>query len=558
MLLSLSIRDVVLIERLDLSFQSGLCVLTGETGAGKSILLDALSLALGERADAGLVRRGAARAVVVAEFDLEENHPAAEILEEQGVDLGDGEPVILRRTLNPDGRSRAFVNDFAVSVSFLRRIGETLVEVHGQFENQRLTQTSIHRQLLDAYGGLRDEAKQVAATFRTWRASVDGLDEAKANLETARHEEDFLRHAVDELAALDPQPGEEEALAKSRSLMMHAEKIVEGMNQAAEALNRGDGVEAAFRTALRALEQIAENAEGRLDGVLAALERAALESSEATALLEKASSEIDLDPRSLEQTEERLFTLRALARKHGCGVDSLPEVQSSLAARLEAIDDGAGILERLAAQEAEAREAFGAAARQLGDRRKAAGVQLDTAVGAELEPLRLGKARFVTRVDPLPEDAWGERGCDAVFFEVATNPGSAPGPLNRISSGGEMARFMLALKVVLAKADPVPTLIFDEVDANVGGAVAAAVGQRLAALAERFQVFVITHSPQVAARAAQHLRVSKEEGEDGVISGVEALLPFERKEEIARMLAGARITDEARAAADSLLAGSAE
>ncbi|MBT3359384.1 MAG: DNA repair protein RecN [Rhodospirillales bacterium] len=558
MLHSLSIRDVVLIERLDLSFHSGLCVLTGETGAGKSILLDALSLALGERADAGLVRHGAARAVVAAEFEVDPQHPAAQILEEQGISLDDGEPVILRRTLSADGRSRAFVNDQAVSVALLRRVGETFVEVHGQFENQRLTQTSIHRELLDAYGGLREEAEKVAAAFTAWRFAVDGRDEAAARLETARHEEEFLRHAVDELAALDPRAGEEETLAEKRSMMMHAEKIVEGMNQAAEALNRGDGVEAAFRTALRALEQIAENAEGRLDGVLAALERAAVEASEATALLEKASSEIDLDPHNLEKTEERLFAVRALARKHGCEVDALPDVRNSLSARLEAIDDGGEILKRLERQETEARDSFRAAALALGSSRKAAGAQLDQAVGVELEPLRLGKAHFVTRIDPLPEEAWGERGCDAVFFEVATNPGSAPGPLNRISSGGEMARFMLALKVVLAKADPVPTLIFDEVDANVGGAVAAAVGQRLAALAERFQVFVITHSPQVAARAAHHLRVSKADGEDGVISGVEALLPFERKEEIARMLAGARITDEARAAADSLLAGSAE
>ncbi len=558
MLHSLSIRDVVLIERLDLFFHSGLCVLTGETGAGKSILLDALSLALGERADAGLVRHGAARAVVAAEFDVESQHPAFEILEEQGIALGGGEPVILRRTLSADGRSRAFVNDQAVSVAFLRRIGETFVEVHGQFENQRLTQTSIHRSLLDAYGGLRSEAGRVAASFRAWRTALDSRDEAAASLETARIEENFLRHAVDELVALDPQVGEEEALAERRSLMMHAEKIVDAMNLAAEALNVGDGVEAAFRTASRVLEQIAENAEGRLDGVLAALERAAVESSEATALLEKASLEIDLDPHSLETTEERLFAVRALARKHGCTVDALPDVHDALAVRLGAIDDGDETLKRLERQEAEARVAFRAAAMELGQRRKAVGAQLDQAVGAELGPLRLGKAHFVTRVDPLPEEAWGERGCDAVFFEVATNPGSAPGPLNRISSGGEMARFMLALKVVLAKADPVPTLIFDEVDANVGGAVAAAVGQRLAALAERFQVFVITHSPQVAARAAHHLRVSKAEGEDGVISGVEALMPFERKEEIARMLAGAEITDEARAAADSLLAGSAE
>ena len=555
MLQSLSIRDVVLIERLDLSFHSGLCVLTGETGAGKSILLDALGLALGERADAGLVRQGAAQAVVVAEFDTPPEHPAVKILEDQGVDHSTGDPVILRRTLSADGRSRAFVNDQPVSVALLRRIGECFVEVHGQFENQRLMQTSTHRKLLDAYGGLHGETDRVASAYGEWEVAAEGRAKAAASLEAARREEDFLRHAVDELSAIDPQVGEEEALAEKRSLMMHAEKIVDAMNLASEALNEGRGVEAAFRTASRLIEQIAENAEGRLDAVLAALDRAAVEASEAMALLEKASADLDMDPRNLEKTEERLFALRALARKHGCAVDALPAVHKSLAVQLGAIDDGGEILKTLERQETEARNAFTEAAKDLSRRRKAVCAELDGSVSTELEPLRLGKARFATRVETVAEEAWGEHGCDAVYFEVATNPGSAPGPLNRISSGGEMARFMLALKVVLARADPVPTIIFDEVDANVGGAVAAAVGERLAALAERFQVLVITHSPQVAARGAHHLRVSKEEGEGGVLSGVHALSAAERKEEIARMLAGAQITDEARAAADSLLAG---
>lgn len=556
MLQSLSIRDVVLIERLDLAFHPGLCVLTGETGAGKSILLDALGLGLGERADAGLVRHGAAQASVTAAFAFADGHPALALLAEQGIeDEGDG-ALILRRVVGADGRSRAFINDQPVSVALLRQVGDACVEIHGQFDNQRLMQTATHRALLDAYGGVQAEAAKTVAAHRAWRQAVETFERADAELAAARREEEFLRHAVDELEALAPEPGEEALLAERRAMMMHAEKLIEAMNQAAADLNAGAGVEGALRAAARALERVAEKAEGRLDKVLEALDRAAVEAAEAAVLLDRASADMDLDPRSLEKVEERLFALRALARKHDVAVDALADLRDRLKERLGAIDDGGEHLRRLHAETVAARQAYAEAAAALGKKRRAAAAQLDQAMTGELGPLKFGSARFHTRIEPLPEEGWGEHGCDAVAFEVATNPGTPPGPLNKISSGGEMSRFMLALKVVLARADPVPTIVFDEVDANVGGAVAAAVGERLARLAERFQVLVITHSPQVAARGAHHWRVAKSDDGKATVTRVEALGAAERKEEIARMLAGARITDEARAAADSLLAGS--
>ncbi len=553
MLRSLSIRDVVLIERLDLTFQPGLCVLTGETGAGKSILLDALGLALGERAEAGLVRHGAAQASVAAEFDTDGGHPAEALLAEQGIEDGGGQ-LILRRVLGADGRSRAFVNDQPVSVALLRQIGDACVEIHGQFDNQRLMHVATHRALLDAYGGLAAEGAATAAAHRAWREAALAFERAGAELAQARREEEFLRHAVDEMEALAPRAGEEAALAERRAVMMHAEKLIEAMNQATTDLSAGAGVEGALRSAARALERVADKAEGRLDAALAALDRAAVEAAEATVLLDKASADMDLDPRNLEKVEERLFALRALSRKHGVEVDHLPAVLDGLKAKLGDIEDGGGRVRRLEAEAAAARDTYIKAAGILHEKRLAAAARLDKSMAGELGPLKFGSARFHTRVDMLEEEAWGEHGSDAIAFEVATNPGTPPGPLNKISSGGEMSRFMLALKAVLAQADPVPTIIFDEVDANVGGAVADAVGERLARLAGRFQVLVVTHSPQVAARGAYHWRVSKKVDGAATVTRVDALSAGERKEEIARMLAGARVTDEARAAADSLLA----
>ena len=554
MLRALSIRDVVLMEKLDINFHSGLCVLTGETGAGKSILLDALSLALGVRADSALVRHGAKQASVAAEFDVDADHPAYRVLAEHGLD-GFGDTLILRRTLGADGRSRAFVNDRPVSVSLLRQAGAALVEIHGQFESQKLLSPAAHRALLDSYGGLATDAELTAEVCRAWRAASGARAAAEEAREGARRDEEFLRYAVDEFAVLDPQPGEDAALAAERAVLMHGEKLLEALNNAVAELGSGRGVEAPLRGAARHLEKAAEKAEGRLDGVIAALHRAALEVVEASAGLERLSDAIDLDPRHLEQVEERLFSLRALARKHGVEPDDLPSTGESLRAQLAALTDGAAAVERLRREEAAARDAFVQAAGDLSAARREAAARLDKAVAAELGPLKLGKAVFVTRVTPLDESDWSERGADRIVFEAATNPGTPPGALNRIASGGELARFMLALKVVLANADPVPTIIFDEVDSGVGGAVAAAVGERLAKLAEDFQVLGVTHSPQVAARGFHHWRVSKTEAGPGVRTTVDALSKNSRKEEIARMLAGARVTDAARAAADSLLRG---
>ena len=555
MLTALDIRDVVLIDRLELEFPAGLTALTGETGAGKSILLDALGLALGARGDARLVRAGADRATVSATFDTGADHAVLDILAEHGID-DTGEGILVRRVLGADGRSRAFVNDQPVGVGLLRRIGDALVEVHGQFESQRLLDPASHRGLLDAHGGLESLVEAVSVARKEWRAAGEACILAANEAESARRDEEFLRHAADELAALDPQPGQEANLAAQRTLMMNAEKLVTAMGEAGQALagsGGGRGAEDSLRAAMRPLERIASAAEGRLDAAIAALDRAASEAAEGQALLERAAADMDLDPARLETIEERLFALRALARKHGCEVDDLAALRDDIDRRLAAAEHGAAAVERLAAEERAARERYMVAAESLSKARVEAAGRLDPAVAEELEPLKLGKASFATRIERADEDGWGEAGWDRVAFEVATNPGTPAGPLTRIASGGELARFMLALKVVLAGADPVPTLVFDEVDAGIGGAVAAAVGERLARLAADVQVLVVTHSPQVAARGDQHWRVTKATDDASARTGVESLDATGRQEEIARMLAGARVTDEARAAADSLL-----
>jgi DNA repair protein RecN (Recombination protein N) len=552
MLATLSIRDVVLIDRLDLSFQSGLAVLTGETGAGKSILLDSLGLALGARAESGLVRRGANQLSVTAEFDIGGDHPARALLSEHGI-ANDGDPILLRRIVNTDGRSRASINDQPASVGLLRKVGDLLVEVHGQFESHGLLDPDTHRGVLDAFAGLDAPVAAVRAAWRDWRAAVKRRSEAEAQLAKARSDEDLLRHALDELAVLDAKPGEEEQLAERRAVMQHGEKLLEAMNAAQAALGAGGGVEKALQAALRALERVADKAEGRLDGVVAALDRAAVEAGEAVGLLERASDEVDLDPRHLEQVEERLFALRAAARKHGVAVDELDGLRRKLAEQLAALDAGGDHLSKLAEAERSARAGYVQAARALSGQRAAAAARLDQAVAAELPPLKLDRARFVTRVAPRDEAGWDENGLDGVAFEVATNPGATPGPLGKIVSGGELSRLMLALKVVLARVSPVPTIVFDEVDSGIGGAVAAAVGERLARLAGDLQILVVTHSPQVAAKGDHHWRVAKHDAGDTVVTRVEPLAAEARREEIARMLAGETVTEQARAAAASLM-----
>jgi DNA repair protein RecN (Recombination protein N) len=555
MLGTLAIRDVVLIEKLDLEFQPGFTALTGETGAGKSILLDALGLALGLRAEARLVRAGSTQASVAAEFRPRPGHPAFALLAEHGIEGAGDNTLILRRALGADGRSRAFVNDQPVGVGLLRRIGETLVEIHGQFESQHLLDPASHRALLDAFAGLGSDADQTAAAWHGWREAEAQARAAAESLEKARREEDYLRHAAEELSRLGPKPGEDAELASARALQQHAGRLGEALRAASADLDAGKGVDGALGSALRHLERVAAHAGGKLDAAMAALSRAGAEAAEARAQLEKAGAGIELDPKALEAAEERLFALRAAARKHGVEVDRLPEVLQKLQADLAAIEDGGAAARKLAELAETRRKAFVAAAGELSKKRRAGATALGQAVTAEMAPLKLGKAGFRARIEEASEADWGPAGCDKVAFEAETNPGQPPGPLNKIASGGELARFMLALKAVLAGADPVPVLIFDEVDAGVGGAVAAAVGERLAGLAREAQVLVVTHSPQVAARGDHHVRVAKRTAKGSTVTSAEPLDDAARIEEIARMLAGAKITAEARAAAQSLLEG---
>lgn len=551
MLLALSIRDVVLIERLDVDFQSGLSALTGETGAGKSILLDSLALALGGRSDSGLVRQGAQQASVAAVFELKPGHPAQSLLKDQGLECGP--ELVLRRIVDGSGRSRAFVNDQPVSVGLMRQLGDVLVEIHGQFESHGLMNPATHREQLDAFGRHEGACTELRANFALWRSAAAARRQAEADLAKARAEEEELRFQVDELRKLAPKAGEEAVLAEKRAFMMHAEKLAEGVGAALQTLSRPVSVEGALRSAQRHLEKVAEKANGALAPAIQALDRAAIEAEEALAQIERAQSEIDLDPKRLEEVEERLFTLKQVARKHGVEPDRLADLAQRLEGRLADLDGGGKGLARLAEAEAEARETYLKHARTLSKQRKAAAARLDQAVAAELAPLKLEKAKFATVIEELPEAEWNDNGMERVTFLVATNPGSAPGPLNKIASGGELSRFMLALKVVLAGISPVSCLVFDEVDSGIGGAVADAVGQRLKSLAAGLQVLVVTHSPQVAAKADNHFRVAKAEAKGVMSTRVDLLSAEERIEEVARMLSGAEVSSEARQAAWKLM-----
>ncbi len=552
MLIGLSIRNVVLIERLEIGFDAGLCALTGETGAGKSILLDALGLALGARSDAGLVRHGSDQATVTAEFDLSDDHRSLALLRDH--DLPDGDTLMLRRSVNRDGRSRAFINDQPVGVALLRQVGETLVEVHGQFDTAGLLNPRTHREALDAFAGLQADIGRVEAAWRTWRQVEDEKAQAEAQAAQARAEEDYLRHAVSEFDALDPQPQEEEALADRRAMLMHREKLMEAISDAVDQISGETSADHALGGARQLLERVADKAAGRLDPILEGLDRALAETAEAAADLQSLSADIDLDVGELESLEERLFSLRAAARKYGVDVDGLAGLRAEMAEKLSLIEGEGDRLTQLAKTAELARAGYLEAAEALSDARLRAAGDLDVAIAAELPPLKLEKAHFATAVEILPESEWGSHGRDRVAFQVATNPGAPPGPLNRVASGGELARFMLALKVVLARGGSAPTLIFDEVDSGISGAVAAAVGDRLGRLGRDVQVLVVTHSPQVAARAGSHWRVAKAAAGDRAATTVAALADDERREEIARMLSGATVTDQARAAADSLIA----
>lgn len=550
MLRTLDIRDMLLIDRLSLDFAPGLNVLTGETGAGKSILLDCLGFVLGWRGRAELVRAGAAQGEVTAVFDLPADHPARAVLDDAGIEAGD--ELILRRVNATDGRKTGWVNDRRVSGEVLRALSDALVELHGQHDDRGLLNPRGHRQLLDAFGGL--DLAPLRAAWGQRRQAAAALADAEAALEAARAEEDFLRHAVAELEKLDPQPGEEETLDIARRGMQAAERVRGDVARALQML-AGEpsqpGAEGLIVEAARWLEGAADKSAEGLDEPLAALSRASIELGEATRAIEDALAAMEFDPATLDATEERLFALRALARKHDVLPDDLATLAGDLSARLSALDAGEARLGDLQRAVADADAAYGAAADALGVARRAAAKRLDAAMAAELAPLKMERAVFQTRIsdgEPGPE------GRDVVSFTVATNPGAPSGPLDRIASGGELSRFLLALKVCLARGGEPLVMIFDEIDRGVGGATADAVGRRLARLAGGAQVLVVTHSPQVAALGQQHFRVAKSVADGMTTSRVTALDAGERVEELARMLAGEEITPAARAAAEALLA----
>ena len=555
MLASLAIRDVVLIERLDLAFGPGLTALTGETGAGKSILLDSLGLALGGRAEAGMVRAGQAQASVAAAFHPPAGHPAFDILREQGIEPE--EDLVVRRVVQADGRSRAFVNDQPVGVALLRRLGATLVEVQGQHDQVGLADPASHGALLDAFGALEPRRAATAEAWGAWRTATRRLAEAREAIAAAQREEEWLRHAVAELRELNPEEGEEDRLAAERQRLQQGERRAEAIAAAIAELTPRDRRAAtparALREAARALERLPPPNEDA-QPALAALAAAQDALAEAEAALSRLLNEGGPDPRRLEQTEERLFALRAAARKHSVAVAELPDFAAGLRARLEALDAGSGRVAALERDEATARKAYLAAAAALTEARRDAAARLEKAVAKELPPLKLDRARLVIDIAAKEEAAWGPDGQDRVAFLVSTNPGQAPGALAKIASGGELSRLMLALKVVLARGSPVPTLVFDEVDSGIGGLTAAAGVNRRARGAGRRPVGVVTHSPHGAAHGAAHLRVAKQVKGGRAETRVETLPETERREELARMLAGERVTDAARAAAESLLA----
>ncbi len=555
MLTQLSIRDIVLIERLDLAFESGLSVLTGETGAGKSILLDSLSLALGGRGDGGLVRHGQDKGQVTAVFNVPMDHAARRLLRDNGID-DDGD-LIFRRQQSADGRTKAFVNDQPVGVQLMRQAGQLLVEIHGQHDDRALIDTDAHRQLLDAFGGLGDEATGVAALYRTWRDNERTLRKHREKVENAAREADYLRASVEELEVLSPQDGEEEELAESRSRMQKAERIAGDISEASDFLNGNASPVPHIASLVRRLERKSHEAPGLLEDAVQMLDSALDQLSNAQMEIEAALRKTEYDPRELERVEERLFALRAASRKYSVPVTGLPALAEKMIADLAELDAGEERLAELERQVAAAREAFDAAARTLSDKRHTAAEALSEAVMAELPALKLERARFTVQMTTDAGQATAD-GIDVAEFHVQTNPGTRPGPITKVASGGELSRFLLALKVALADRGSAPTLVFDEIDTGVGGAVADAIGQRLKRLSDTVQVLTVTHAPQVAARAITHFQISKglaAPGSDRVTTRVVTMAPSDRTEEIARMLAGESVTEEARAAAKRLLAG---
>ncbi|WP_397577751.1 DNA repair protein RecN [Sphingorhabdus sp.] len=548
MLTGLSIRDVVLIEALDLEFANGLGVLTGETGAGKSILLDALGLALGARADSGLVRAGADKAQVTASFDAPANVVA--LLGENDIEIDVGEPLLIRRSVKADGGSKAFINDQPCSAALLRDVGASLVEIHGQHDDRGLLNPRGHRALLDAFG--RCDTATVAANFTSWHEAKVRLDIAREALENAARDQEWLEHAVAELAAFNPQPGEEEELAGERSDMQKGERIAEDLKAVLESFDGPKSGLALIRSAARKLDRLAD-AHPLLAEALTSLDRAVIEASEAEDKLNAAARAIEYEPARLDEIEERLFELRALARKHNVAPDGIIALQERLTAQLQSIEAGGEGLALLEAEVAAKHAAYVTSATALSETRRVSAAKLDAAVKIELAPLKLDAAQFQTSVEQLPEERWAASGMDRVEFLISTNPGAPFAPLAKIASGGELSRFILALKVALAEEGGAATIIFDEIDRGVGGAVAAAIGERLARLAQHTQLLAVTHSPQVAAKGKAHYFIAKSSQGTVTRTGVVLLDNDARSQEIARMLSGAEVTDEARAQAKRLL-----
>jgi len=547
MLAALTVRDIVLIETAALEFAPGLNVLTGETGAGKSILLDALGLAAGGRGGGrASVRPGATQGSATAVFEPPAKHPARSVLADQSIPA-DGE-IVLRRSLASDGRTRAYVNDEPVGVALLKDVGASLLEVHGQADDRGLFDTATHRALLDAFGGHEALAGDVAARFAAYDSARAAVEELRRVQAAAAADADYIKQSLEELSALDPQEGEEASLAAERALLMNASRIVEDVSAASELLSGERGAEASLASALKRLSRMKEEARKAAAAAEAALEQAFALTEEGRRELDALLSRLEVDSGELERKEERLFAIRAAARKYACPPDRLPLVLADFRTRLEALDLGGGKLKEAEAAVAAARAAYLDAGRRLSEARNAAARKLEAAVAGELTPLKLGHAKF--RVALAPLDDPGPQGLERVAFEVATLEGASFGALTKIASGGELARFSLAIKVSLAQSGPPAALVFDEVDRGVGGAVADAVGVRLQRLAQTTQVLLVTHSPQVAARAARHFRISRK----GDKMAVELLDDEARLEEVARMLSGAAVTEEARAAARRLLA----
>ena len=551
MLRTLSIRNILLIESLDLNFDSGLGVLTGETGSGKSILLDALSLAIGVRADTDLIRDGEEQSTITAEFEIRDTTGINLILSQHGMSVKNN--IILRRVISIDGRSRAFIDDQAVSVTLLRQIGALLVEVHGQLEAHGLLDTTTHRALVDAYGNYGESLNLVSSAFKAWRTAIINYEKVKKNIEKITKEQEFLQHTVNELEALELKPNEELELASKRSFLMSAEKSIEGLQEIFKEFNHENSFDSTLRSIIQRVKKIADTGGTQFDNALASLERALLETNEGIRELEHISSIINLDPQELEKIEERLFKLRGLARKYNVDVEQLPNLLLEMSEQLDFLAGDRSNLSVLFDKAERAKEKYKSLADRLSQDRKAAITKLDAAVTLELSPLKLESASFHTRSVLLDEPEWNRFGIEALSFEVKTNPNTAAGPIQKVASGGELARITLALKAVLADSYAIPTVIFDEVDAGIGGGAAAAVGRRLSALARNCQILVVTHSPQVAALGVKHFQITKNIKLNENITIVRELNGNERVEEIARMLSGEKVTAEARAAALSLL-----